>query len=244
MTHQDRRLFLGLELPATVATWVIVGLRAIRVMRGSGALVLSALLAVLTAACADPGPGLTVSASAPDAAGAAATASNGPFEFSFTLPRTGWKTSDAITGTATLTVSSPMVVGGSGSGLIGFDIDELGGLGRKMDGAMTLDCGRYQLVPGRPITSAIVKGGAYSPGASGADFYESFFADPLIHLPAGNWTINAFASFISFDDSQSCHLPSYELSAPITITSLHERFESHAAGCCYCFAPGINRPSG
>ncbi len=134
-----------------------------------------------------------------------------------TLPRTTWSTSEAIDGTASLNVSKPTEVGGSGEGLLGFSIIEIGGLGRHIDGGWRLDCQPYQLDPTKPVTSPIRKSGGYSPGASGADFYASFFADPLLHLPTGDWTITAIASFVSIDPGQSCHLPSYELTAPITI---------------------------
>jgi hypothetical protein len=147
-----------------------------------------------------------------------ADATDGPFHLSFDLPRSTWSSSDPIDGTASLTVSGsdPTMVGGCGS-LLGFNFDEIGGLKRQMDAGWALCCGPFTLTPGQPVSSRLTKGGSYSPGESGADFYASFFADPAVHLPPGDWTITAVASFISYDTAQTCHLPGFQLSAPIRV---------------------------
>jgi hypothetical protein len=178
----------------------------------------AALLCALVAGCAaEPGAGPSPSLAVASPAAAQSEATDGPFKLAFTLRATSWSASEAIEGTSSLSVAAPVEVGGSGDGLLGFNYDEIGGLGRHMDWAETADCRTYQLEPGQPTTSGLAKAGGYDAGAPGADFYASFFADPVVHLPAGNWTITALASFIDFSIDQGCHLPSHELSVPITI---------------------------
>jgi hypothetical protein len=183
-----------------------------------GPWVLAVTVGLVSLACVAQ-PGLN---SSPDSGGggpasAHAEATDGPFELAFTLRTTSWSASEPVDGTASLSVAAPIEVGGSSEGLLGFNYDEIGGLGRHVEWAETADCGPYQLEPGEPLTSGLQKAGGYDPGASGADFYASFFADPVVHLPAGTWTITALASFIDFSQDQGCKLPSHELSAPITI---------------------------
>jgi len=187
--------------------------------RGRRGLVVLAITASVVALACTAQPEANPSRS-PDSAGSAsadAEASDGPFELAFSLPTTSWSAGEPIDGTAILSVAAPVEVGGSGGGLLGFTYDEIGGLGRHMEWVTTADCRPYQLDPGQPVSSSLTKAGGYSPGASGADFYASFFADPAVHLPAGDWTITALARFIGFSSDQGCHLPSHDLSAPITI---------------------------
>lgn len=120
----------------------------------------------------------------------------GQFQLAFELPRTDWHTSDSITGEATLSYlgSGGVGIGSSGGGPIGFLFDEAGG-SRHMGGAWTSDLVMRQLDAGKPITSPIGKSGAFTGEDPNAAFYRSFFNDPLVHLPAGDWTISAIAEF-------------------------------------------------
>jgi hypothetical protein len=173
---------------------------------------------VVALACgAQPGPSSSPDPGGGGPASAHAEATDGSFELAFTLRTTSWSADEPVEGTASLSVAAPIEVGGSGEGLLGFNYDEIGGLGRHVEWAETADCRPYQLEPGQPLTSGLRKAGGYEPGASGADFYASFFADPVVHLPAGTWTITALAAFIDFAQDQGCKLPSHELSAPITV---------------------------
>jgi hypothetical protein len=120
----------------------------------------------------------------------------GQFKLAFELPRTDWHAGDSITGEATLsfTGSGGVDIGSSGMGPIGFLFDEVGG-SRHMGGAWTLDLVGRRLDAGKPINSAITKSGGWNGEDPNADFYSSFFHDPLVHLPAGDWTISAIAEF-------------------------------------------------
>lgn len=183
-----------------------------------GLWVLAITVSLVAFACAaEPGASPSPSPAVGSPAAAQAEASEGPFKLAFTLRATSWSASEAIDGTASLSVAAPVEVGGSGGGLLGFSYEEIGGLGRHMEWAETADCRPYQLDPAQPIMSGLTKAGGYDAQASGADFYASFFADPVVHLPAGTWTITALASFIDFSKDQGCKLPSHGLSAPVTI---------------------------
>jgi hypothetical protein len=178
-----------------------------------GLSILAITVGLIVSACAaQPAPGASPGPSGP-AATANAKATEGQFELDFSLRTTSWSASEPIEGTASLSVATAVEVSGSGEGILGFNYDEVGGLGRHIEWVETADCRPYQIQPGEPLTSGLKKAGGYEPGASGADFLASFFADPVVHLPAGTWTITALASFVS----QGCQLPSHELSAPITI---------------------------
>ena len=64
-----------------------------------------------------------------------------------------------------------------------------------MGGAWTSDLVGRRLDVGKPITSAITKSGGWSGADPNADFYNPFFHDPVVHLPAGDWMISAIAEF-------------------------------------------------
>src|SRR3954454_25100406 len=119
----------------------------------------------------------------------------GRFRLVFDLPKDSWTTGEAIDGDAVLTVigSGGVNVSGSGGGLIGFAFHEVGGK-RRVDPTWSADCGPYRLDHG--ASTQIKKSGAFDPAEPDADFYGSFFADPQVHLPPGDWIISAVADFI------------------------------------------------
>ncbi|MGH2512029.1 MAG: hypothetical protein ACRDGQ_05020 [Candidatus Limnocylindrales bacterium] len=152
----------------------------------------------------------------------------GQFRLTFDLPQTDWRTTDAISGRAVLSLESSggasgagpgegsgeFDVGGSGEGLIGFEFEEVGGRHRLVEPATTADCHGYQLAVDRPIASEITKSGGYSATDPNAAFYASFLADPEVHLPAGDWKITAIASFV---EGEHCDGASRRLAATILV---------------------------
>ena len=58
------------------------------------------------------------------------------------------------------------------------------------------------------------KSGGFSADDPNADFYRSFFADPLVHLPAGDWTLTAVASLV---DGYGGSGESYTLRAAVLV---------------------------
>src|SRR5207248_4123703 len=104
-----------------------------------------------------------------------AQTASGVFKLTFESPKTAWRSADAIEGTATLSLAAGggVDLGGSGSGLIGFDFAEVGG-SRHVEPAATADCRPYRLDPGAPIASPIRKSGGFYPEQTNYEFYRSF----------------------------------------------------------------------
>jgi hypothetical protein len=179
---------------------------------------LAAALALMVAGCSgSTGPTATPSPAGPTSSPtpAQATDTQGKYHLVFELPKTDWRTTEAITGQATLSVvgSAGVDFGASGGGPLAFSFDEVGG-SRHIHWVMTADCTTYRLDPGAPMSSPIKKSGGADTSDPNYEFYRSFFADPLVHLPAGDWTITAVASLV---DGAGCSGGSYTLNAPVTV---------------------------
>ncbi|MGD0861402.1 MAG: hypothetical protein ABSA21_01400 [Candidatus Limnocylindrales bacterium] len=146
---------------------------------------------------------------------AQAEATQGQFQLVFELPRSDWHTSDSITGEATLSYlgSGSVSIGASGTVPIGFNFKEVGG-SRHMDWVWTQALVVFRLDADKPITSPIKKSLAWTPDDPNADFYGWFAHDPLVHLPAGDWTITAVAAFQDGSDSGS---DQYTLQATVRV---------------------------
>ena len=140
---------------------------------------------------------------------------DGPFQLVFELPRTRWKADEPIDGVASLAVIDGVGadLGGSGGGVFVFDFAEMNGT-RHVGGASTADCAPYRLEVGKPMTSHITKSGGFDGNDPNAAFYRAFLADPIVRLPAGDWTITVVASFV---EGKGCSGASRNLSAPILI---------------------------
>ena len=123
-----------------------------------------------------------------------AVASNSRFQLDFSLPRTDWSTTDSITGEATLSFLGSGSVSISGSEFIWYEFDEVGGT-RHVTPIDDLICTYRDLSAQKPITSGITKSGGWLPDDPNAGFFQSFFANPQVRLPVGDWTITAISSF-------------------------------------------------
>jgi hypothetical protein len=174
---------------------------------------LAAALCLAAIGCSATAP--TPAAPTPAPTPAQATDTQGRYQLVFELPKTDWRASDSITGLATLSLigSGGVDFGSSGSGPIGFGFDEVGG-SRQMGPVWTADCKYDRLESGQPKTSPITKSGGFIGEDPNVDFYRSFFADPLVHLPAGDWTITAVANFV---EGSGCSGASYTLKAAILV---------------------------
>lgn len=148
-------------------------------------------------------------------ASAQATDTQGKYRLVFELPRTDWQTSDSITGQATLSLigSGSSDFGASGEGPFAFGFDEVDG-NRHVGWSMTSDCKNYHLDAGQPMSSPIKKSGGYSADAAPYDFNRWFMTDPLVHLPAGDWTITAIASLV---DGSGCSGAYYTLKTTVVV---------------------------
>ncbi|HEX7950543.1 MAG TPA: hypothetical protein VF494_09355, partial [Candidatus Limnocylindrales bacterium] len=111
---------------------------------------------------------------------------------------------EGIQGEATLALTDGGLVelGVAGNGPIEFIFREVDG-DRNIGPAWDTVCASAQLGADSPIVRSIRKSGGYSDDQPDAAFYRSFFADPLVRLPAGDWDITAIAEFM---DGRDCRI--------------------------------------
>ena len=149
---------------------------------------------VLLAGCGSAAsePTTTGSATTPSTA----TTVDGPFEVNFALSQSRYTESDQITGTAMLSIRGgpDAKIWASGQGPFAYSFVEVNG-SRRMEAVYPGDCAAFTIRPQVPLTSALAKSGGWTAEDPNAAFYEGFFADPSIHLPAGTWDIKAQALF-------------------------------------------------
>lgn len=103
------------------------------------------------------------------------------------------KASEALDVLATLTYigSAPtMTVVGSGDGLVGFSLRQLDGR-LKMGWSHSDDCQTYQMETGQAVPMPYVKSAALAGEDPDEAFWRAWIADPVLHLPAGTWQIDA-----------------------------------------------------
>lgn len=108
-----------------------------------------------------------------------------------------------------------VVLSGSGT-IIAFAIRQLDGpLATEIE--RTADCARYELLRGEPISRSFSRSGGWSRDDPHADFYEDWFRDPELRLPAGRWEIIAESEFTQSPD---CAGQPVRLRASIVMTVL------------------------
>jgi hypothetical protein len=153
------------------------------VLRRSAGII--AALALVVAGCASVASTSTIGPSASPivaASPAVAQTTKGPFLLQLELPRTDWRTTETITGDATLSLVgiSSLQYGSNGNGPIIFSIDEVGG-SRKVDPVITADC-RYRTMDAAEPLVAPIK-----------TLQEWVLSDHEMQLPVGTWRITATA---------------------------------------------------
>jgi hypothetical protein len=140
---------------------------------------------------------------------------DGPWQLALTLPRSQVRAGEAITGLAelSLTDESERGIFASGAGPLAFTFAEVDGP-RRMEAGWDSDCASFILGPTEPITSGLVKSGAWSSDDPHAGFYREFVRGPEVRLPAGTWEISARASF----SEGACGGPTHDLTATERVT--------------------------
>lgn len=83
---------------------------------------------------------------------------------------------------------------GSGGGLIGFGVEQLGGVHRTSP-AWQDDCARHVLAP--LVQAPFQKSGGFSEDEPDAAWLRAFLTDPVFRLSAGRWRVFALADFYS-----------------------------------------------
>lgn len=131
--------------------------------------------------------------------------------------QTEFAADEPIDVSATLTYLRPLgetiTATGSGSGLVGFGIEQLDGE-LHMSPAQTYDCQGYSLDSGVPLAVPFSKSGGFAADGPNADFYRQYFETPELRLPAGVWRVYARSNFIVGGD---CVGERIDLTASITI---------------------------
>ena len=143
-----------------------------------------------------------------------AEATDGLFRLVFDAPKTTWTTSESISAAAQIQFDGieSMTLAGSGGGLIGFGVVELGGT-RVMGFGQDASCARYEITADQPLASGLGKSAAWSESDLNAEFYRSWVEDPLYRLPPGEWEVTAYAEF--FEGECSATAPRHRLEATI-----------------------------
>jgi hypothetical protein len=119
------------------------------------------------------------------------------FVLQMSLPSSVWASADDIPVSTTLTWTGPAPEGGiwsSGGGPVVFTFTEVGGKSRMMGGAMTADCAAFTYARGVPAVIPLRKSGGWVGEDPNASFYEAWYAEAGLHLPVGNWRLQAVAS--------------------------------------------------
>lgn len=147
------------------------------------------------------------------------TVTDGMFRLTAHADHATYHTSDAIGVQAVVTYLGPaasFAAYGSGSGLVAFDVQQLDGP-LVVEGVSTADCGpQPTFVANKPRAFPFVKSGGFDPSAS-TDFWNRYFADPLLHLPAGHWSLVARADISGLECSLSSQ---HQLTASVEVTVL------------------------
>jgi hypothetical protein len=118
--------------------------------------------------------------------------------------------------TSTLRYLGPnagIVVSGSGTGLVLFAIRR-DDPPLQTEPAGTSDCRRYEVPAGIAVERPFIKTGGWSEDEPNAAFYRAYFSSPDVRLPAGNWTVSAFANF---NEGADCTGPVHNLTASVAV---------------------------
>jgi hypothetical protein len=111
----------------------------------------------------------------------------------------------------------PLVVSGSGMGIVFFSVTRLeDGLGSGPP-LMDLGCGRHELPAGEPLVVPFFKSGGHSPGDPNAEFMEFYNSSPELSLPAGTWRIDVM-TIGNLGEGCDGELLGHEVSVVVTVT--------------------------
>lgn len=168
-----------------------------------------ALTVALMAACgSSPTPRLGVDGSAQDA----------EFSLSLHADKATYRTTDPIVVSADLAFLglAPDIAVFGDTGLVAFAVKQLDG-NLEMGPASDLMCAQQKIGRLTPLHVPFQKSGGFSGEDPDAPFWRAYFADPVLHLPAGTWQISAVANM---SEGAGCTPPDHDLTASVTIQVL------------------------
>jgi hypothetical protein len=134
------------------------------------------------------------------------------------VPRDVWRAGVPLDLRTQLTYLGPEAVAevtGSGSGLVGFGLEQLDGP-LDLGGGWTADCRAYEMARGAPTAIEYAKSGGWSEDDPNAMLFHQFIGDPLLRLPAGSFVVTArFEGYLG-----GCGGEKHELAVEIPLTIL------------------------
>jgi hypothetical protein len=176
-------------------------------------------VALALAACGEqplPSPRTSATPSATSiATGPAAEVVRDAFRLTIAVSSATYRVDEPIEVRTVLAYAGPapsIEVAGSGSGLVGFSLQQLDGP-IAVDAAGTSDCAPWTLKRGDNLIP-FQKSGGYSADDPQADFFARYLNDPQLRLPAGTWRITALASLAR----PGCDGGGVNLSAAVDVT--------------------------
>lgn len=183
----------------------------VRTTAASGTAGLLGLLVVVLAGSA----WLVGQPSGPLGDGVTGSARDGDYELLISVDRASYRVGEPITATATLTYRGALdsvTIGDNGYPIV-FGVEQV-------DGTLSVEpggrqpCNGHTLVRDRPFEAAFSKSGLWIGSDPDASFKTSYFADPLLRLPAGTWRIFAEGWF----DEGSCGGARHQFQASVVVT--------------------------
>jgi hypothetical protein len=146
---------------------------------------------------------------------------DGVFELVIRSARQTWRADEPIEVEATLTYAGEaeaVVVGGSGSGLVGFSLEQLDGP-LDVEGVQMANCVPYEMVRGESTNWPYKKSGGYSPNDPNDAPIKAFLQDPVFRLPAGAYVVRAnFMGLLgAFDYEPDDELHELSVELPLTV---------------------------
>ena len=178
-------------------------------MRILRAVVAASLVVATLAACtSSPTPRPGVDGSAKDAA----------FGLRIHADRATYRSTDPIVVEAELSFLglAPDITVFGATGLVGFGVRQTDGH-LRMEPAGDLVCAEQKVGRLTPLHVRFAKSGGFSGEDPDAAFWQAYFADPVLHLPAGTWQLSAVADFQTGD---RCTPPDHSLTATVTVQVL------------------------
>lgn len=183
--------------------------------------VLALVVAVAVAACGGPAATPPPGSPTPTFIGGLPverTARDGVFILAMGVASDVWRAGVPVDLRTQLTYVGPDAlaeVTGSGSGLVGFGLEQLDGP-LDLGGGRTADCRAYEIARGAPMPIEYTKSGGWSEDDPNAVLLHQFVGDPLLRLPAGTFVLTArFEGYLG-----GCGGEAHELTVEIPLTIL------------------------
>ena len=142
------------------------------------------IVATAVAGCASPTPAAPVEQ--------VDRQQDGTFALEIRTPKDRYNVGDAVPISTNFMYLGPdarTTVTGS-STLVIFGVKQINGT-IDMGGGSDAMCARHELTARQPVNVPFVKSGGYGSDDPQAAFWQAYFADPELHLPAGIWRVTA-----------------------------------------------------